>query len=195
MTEPTNNALLPNAKPDDPRELALARLAASRLRLRQQMIPQRHPNPATPNIGVFQLPRRLRALWRGVRRQLRGSPVALMALSSVQNWWQRHPWRITGELVARELHGVLTPTVRRHPVAAALLAGGLGIALMRCRPWRWSLVANQLRPMPSRVGHWLLHQLTQAPGQALLSSLLLWLSASADTRNRPEPTAPPQDPA
>ncbi len=178
----------------DARQIALDRLAASRLRLRDQLLDVSPSREDHREPGMLPLPRRLRALWRSARRQLRGSPLALMAVGSLQSWWQRHPWRVTGELLARELHGALTPAVRRHPLAAALLAGGLGLALMRCRPWRWPLVANQFRPLPGRIGHWLMHQLTQAPGQALLSSLLLWVSANADTRSRPAPTGSGQEP-
>jgi hypothetical protein len=188
----TEFAQTTNAAPDA-RLIALERLAASRLRLRDQLLDVPPSRKDQPEPGML-LPRRLRALWRSARRHLRGSPLALMAVGSLQSWWQRHPWRITGELLARELHGALTPAVRRHPLATALLAGGLGLALMRCRPWRWPLVANQFRPLPSRIGHWLMHQLTQAPGQALLSSLLLWLSANAGTRSRPEPTGSSQEP-
>lgn len=94
-----------------------------------------------------------------------------MALLAVQNWWQHHPWRSTGELVARELNTKLTPIVRRHPMAAVGLAGGLGLLLVKTRPWRRPPVTRQAKPLPGRVLRWMFRQLSQAPAQALLSSL------------------------
>jgi len=138
----------------------------------------------------------MRALWRGLRRQWRGSPVAQMAMGAAQNWWQTHPWHRSGQLLVGELNTSVTPLLRRHPRTAMFVALGAGLALVAARPWRWPMVAAQMRPLPSRLGHWLFSQLTQAPGQAVLSALLLLLSgrvsARSDTQSAVAPTSPTQ---
>lgn len=179
--------------------LALQRLAASRHQLRQQLLDLPNPADATApaGSGFHVLPRRLRALWRSLRRQWRGSPMATIAMGATQNWWQTHPWRRNGELLAGELNHTVTPMLRRHPRAAIALAVGAGLALVVAKPWRWPLVAAQVRPLPRRVGRWMLSQLTQAPGQALLSALFLLIagkvSATSDKQSSTAPMA--ADPA
>jgi hypothetical protein len=175
-------------KRDRARAAALDRLAKSRLRLRHQLI---HEDPHRPGLlgGSLNIPRRLRALWRTMRRSLRGSPVAAVALTAVQDWWQRHPWRTTGELVAEELNASLSPVVKRHPLATMLISGAVGLVIFTAKPWRWPSVRRQLQPLPGRVTRWMFHQLGQAPGQALLSGLLIMLA-----RHKPDPPSPPSPP-
>jgi len=176
------------ASAPSPRQLALQRIGASRIQLRQQLLQLPRSEDAAGASAPLRLPRQLRLLWRGLRRQLRGSPLAGLALLAVQNWWQHHPWRSTGELVVRELNTSLLPVVRRHPLAAAAVAGGLGLMLVKTRPWRWALVRRQARPLPGRVLNWVFRQLSQAPAQALLSSLMMLLAG----RMAP-PAAPPAE--
>ncbi len=185
-----------DASPSDSRErareAALQRLAVTRARLRQRLIPQYTQEAAGP-AHAFNIPRRLRALWRTLRRSLRGSPVAAVAMTALQDWWHGHPWRTTGELVAEELHASLTPVVRRHPVATMLVSGAIGLAVMTAKPWRWPYVKRQLQPLPSRLTRWLFGQLGQAPGQALLSGLLFMLARHAPAPTPPASQASPAD--
>ena len=150
---------------------ALARLAASREQLRHELLPppddRHHGGAAGP------LPRRLQALWRWARQRFAGSPVLGLAMQAVQGWWQAHPWRGAGELVAQELHAGIAPLIRRHPLAAMLAAAGLGAALMIGKPWRWGLVRRGLRPLPRHAGRWLLRQLAQPSVQAMLAGLIV----------------------
>ena len=177
------------------RDAALQRLAATRARLRQGLIPS-YASDAPATGQPFTIPRRLRALWRSLRRGLRGSPVAAVAMTALQDWWQGHPWRATGELVAEELHASLTPVVRRHPIATVLVSGAIGLAVMTAKPWRWPYVKRQLQPMPGRLTRWLFHQLGQAPGQALLSGLLFMLARHAPAPSpSPSPSPSPPSPA
>ena len=161
----------------DPRRQALARLAASRQQLRALWLPR----PASPPRGRG--PRRLAALWRHWRRQLAGNAVVGLAFEAVADWWQANPWRVTGAAVAEELHQSLTPVVRRHPLASVALVTALSAAVAAARPWRWPLVAQQLRPLPGRAARWLLRQWSRGPLPALLSAL-------SDTRMRPRTMGP-----
>ena len=179
-----------SASSDDKREgartAALERLSASRTHLRRQLLMHAGVDPnGADGDRPFSIPRRVRALWRSLRRGLRGSPVAAVALTALQDWWRGHPWRATAELLAEELHATLTPIVRRHPLTTMLVSGALGLALVKGRPWRWPSVRRQLQPLPARLARWFFNQLGQAPGQALLSGLLIMLA-----KHKPEP---PQD--
>lgn len=148
---------------------ALARLETSRSRLRQQMIP---PPPARLPPGS-PLPTRLRALWRHLRRKAGGWPIAGFAAAALGEWWHHHPWRPAGELLVDEIRASALPCLRRHPLATVAAAATLGAALVVSRPWRWPGVADRVRPMPRRLGRWLARQLSQAPIQATLLSMLM----------------------
>jgi len=175
------------------RDAALQRLAQSRLRLRHELVDEPPGENGLPPYKGLNIPRRLRALWRTLRRSMRGSPMAAVAMTALQEWWRGHPWRTTGELVAEELHASLTPVVRRHPLAAVLVSGALGLAVMTGKPWRWPMVHRHLQPLPGRLMRWAFRQLGQAPGQALLSGLLIMLARHAPPPPPPaEPTASPE---
>ena len=160
------------------RRLALQRLAVSRAHLRHDMVRSSRPAGAAGG-GMLGLPRRVRVLWRALRRGVRGSPLSGaidLASAALQGWWHSHPWRSSTELVARELRGAAAPVVRQHPVVAMAAAAAIGVLLIGGRAWVWPMVAQQLRPVPRQMGRWLIAQLTQAPGQALLSSLLVLMA-------------------
>jgi hypothetical protein len=169
---------------------ALARLEISRARLRQEMIP---PPPARLPPGS-PLPTRLRALWRYLRRKAGGWPVAGFAAAALGEWWHHHPWRPAGELLVDEIQVSALPWLRRHPVVTVAAAATLGAALVVSRPWRWPGVAERVRPMPRRLGRWLIRQFSQAPVQAtLLSILMLFVkpAARAASGAAPAPGAGP----
>lgn len=164
---------------DTARAEAVARIAASRGQLRTQLLKHapRRRAPGAPEGPGFDPARRLRALWRSTRQSLRGSPVAGVAMTALQDWWQRHPWRDSVELVLGEINAAVRPLVRRHPVATMTIAATVGVALVAGKPWRWPAVNRRLQPLPARMGRWLFAQLGQAPAQALLSSLMVMLAA------------------
>lgn len=176
---------------------ALARLELSRAQLRERMIPPPLP-PPPPGAPSALLPARLRAWWRRLRRRGGGWPIAGVATAALGEWWQHHPWRPAGELLAGEWRATAAPLVRRHPVLIVLAAAGLGAFLVAQRPWRWPGVAERVRPMPARLGRFLLGQLSQAPVQTALLSLLMLLRKPADapapagdTPRQPRPTSTP----
>ena len=176
------------AGPDaaDPRRRALARLAASRQQLQAAWLPR----PAAPGSGG-RGPRRLAAVWRHWQRQLSGNAVIGALFEAVADWWQANPWRTAGEAVAEELHHSLTPLVRRHPLASVALVAAAAGAVAAARPWRWPLVAQQLKPLPGRVARWLLRQLSRAPLQSLIVGALLagGSNVAAATEAPHEPSA------
>jgi hypothetical protein len=165
------DALAHRAKsaPSDRLQAALQQLEASRSDLRRALIPPADTDPLNDPGTSPRLTDPLRRWWRRLRRSTRQSPVATLLSEAAQGWWQRHPWRPTGLLLLRQVQ----PLVRRHPVASTAAAAALGAALMGLRPWRWQAVDTQLRPLPGRVGHWLLAQLSSGPMQLALASLIL----------------------
>lgn len=176
---------------------ALARIERSRARLRLEMIP---PPPAGPPMGS-PLPRRLRALWRHLRRRASGWPITGFAMAALGEWWHRQPWRPAGEMLVDEIQASALPWVRRHPVATVAAAAALGAAVVASRPWRWPGVAQRVRPVPRQLSRWLLRQFSQAPVQAtLLNMLMLWLKPATpghpgepppEAMRQPSPTSAP----
>ncbi|MDN3920650.1 hypothetical protein [Roseateles violae] len=179
-------------QPEDPRRQALLRLEGSRARLRAQLLDL--PGPGEAASARDGLSHRLQVLWRALRRRLQGSPMASLAMNSVQGWWQRHPLRAGSELLVHELNIGVAPALRRHPVRVLALAAAAGALVIWLRPWRWPLLRSQLRPLPRRLGHWLFAQLSHAPLQTLLTALLASLAGRA--AQEPEEQAhPAQAPA
>ncbi|WP_349742927.1 hypothetical protein [Roseateles cavernae] len=151
-------------------EIALQRLADSRLRLRQAMGGDRRDAEQARQDAGRPLPR-LSALWRCWRRRLRHSPLADAALSGLQAVWQHHPWRRPAEAAWLQAQGALLPTVRRYPLlTVGVLALG-GAAFVASKPWRWGLLRQRLGPRP--LGAWLWTQLRLLPLEALVAQWLL----------------------
>lgn len=185
-----------------PLDQALARLADTRARLRQELIPPEDTGRSDhPDAGAASSawPPRLRAAWRHWRRQLRRWPLTGALLAGAQDTWKHHPWRPTAELVLQQAGAAVLPAVRRHPVAAVALAAGLGMAVVAGRRWYAPTLQGQVRSAPARLGRWLLRQLGQAPVQAGLVGLVAmlaqrgWAAPAAETSTTPSAT--PSGPA
>lgn len=183
-----------------PLDAALARLAASRARLRTELSPpveagagrlddhgQAQAGPWPPSLG---------ALWRRGRRALQAWPMADLAAGLLQDWWQRHPWRQTGEtLVDAARHAVL-PLVRRHPLSALLGAAAIGALLVTARAWRWTALRPARPPSAQGAGRWLAAQLANPAVQtALVSALMLLVKQWTAQGVSPAPTPAPPPPA
>lgn len=187
-----------------PRSAALARLAASRQRLRNHLIPpppvRYRPLDGRPGARSVWLKGLVTGPWRYLRDKLRGNPLGEAVVDGISQWWIRHPLRDAAETVASEAQAEWqrkgAPLVRRHPIASVLLAGLAGSALVAARPWRSPRVSAQIRPMPRRFVSWLF---AQVPLQTVLSSLAVMLagrgnddeSAGAAGPFTPDPTSPP----
>jgi hypothetical protein len=118
-------------------------------------------------------------------------------MGAVADWWRLHPWRPVGELMASEWRQSGLPLLRRYPLASVTAACAFGALLAVARPWRWPVVAAQIRPAPRRAACWLLLQLRQPPIQTALVGLLLMLAKAAgpaaptDSPRQHSPTARP----
>lgn len=193
--EPSNPADAPS-----PQQRALARLAASRQRLQSTWLPEPSSARTARTAGRAAGSQRLSRVWRLWRRRLADVPVVGLALDAAESWWQNNPWRLAGQTVAGELDHALTPWIRRHPILTVALAAGAGYTLISTRAWAWPVVADQWRPLPRRVGRWLLHQISQAPLQSVMAGLVATAAvaghrAGADEPDAPAPPVPPSAPA
>ena len=106
------------------RGTALARVEASRARLRLAMMPEVPPAEAT------------RAA-HSLRARLLNIPVIGGVVASVQTWWSSHPYRPAAQVASEATHAVVNPIARRHPYALVLAAAIFGAGLAWTRPWRW----------------------------------------------------------
>ena len=186
---------LPDASPT-PLEAAVAGLAVSRERLRLALSPPADIGQGAvdaqgrPQAGVW--PLSLAGWWRRGRRALQAWPVADLAAGLLQDWWQHHPWRSTGQQLAETARQAALPLVRRHPLSALLGAFVLGAALVAGRAWCWPAV-RAIRPAATRRGRrWLVAQLTNPTVQtALISTVMLVVKQLSAQRATAAPTATP----
>ena len=159
---------------------AVAALVASRVRLRQQLLPKPQAGAAAGAGGSESKPSAVDP-WQQLQRMTQRWPAAQLLAGAVQGWWQvwwpawwnSQPLRAEADLLATGLKARLTPIVQRHPLATVAGAALVGALLVAGRPWRWPLVGDQLRPLPGRVGLWLAGQLASVPIQTALFSLLM----------------------
>ena len=188
-------ALAPSLSPADQLAAALQRLQTSRAVLRQALIPP--PEPANGRDSAS-AGAPLRQAWRQARRLLRGWPVADLASQALQRWWHSQPWQPAGQALLGGIAPQVAPLVRRHPLASVALAAAVGAGLVGLRPWRWRAVRAHCQPVPGHVGRWLLAQLTSAPMQAALASLVVMAMNRPDTATddpaAPTAAAPPAAP-
>ena len=186
---------LPDASPT-PVEAALAGLAVSRQRLRLALKPPADIEEGAvdaqgrPQAGAW--PLSLAGWWRRGRRALQAWPVADLAAGLLQDWWQHHPWRNTGQQLAETARQAALPLVRRHPLSALLAAVALGATLVAGRAWCWPAV-RAIRPAATRGGRrWLVAQLTNPAVQtALISTVMLVVKQLSAQRATAAPTAAP----
>lgn len=182
-------------EPGDARQAALQRLVASRQHLRAAWLPAPRRRPSPGERGPFT--RRVALWWRQMRRDLGDNPVVALASQALGDWWQKSPWRAAGEALADEIHPHVVPLVRRHPVASVALAAGVGAAVAAARPWRWPLVARQMRVLPLLGRRWAFRLLREVPVQQLLAGLALVggtaaVAAQADAANESQAELPPE---
>lgn len=158
--------------------LALARLHATRQALRLELLP---PPEAQDSTDPASAPasQSLHRMWRRLRRWARNSAPVSVLVQALEQTWRLHPLRPVGEAIVEGYRSQVAPTLRKHPWALVALAAGLGAALVLGRRWHGPLLANTLRPLPQRLGRWLLSQLASAPVQTALAGWLMIRAASA----------------
>lgn len=124
--------------------------------------------------GISQVVNRI---WSMIHEKLQASPVTAVMSLVMQTWWKQAPLRATGESVSQHVDGVMDdtikPMIRRYPIAAALLAAGLGAAVVLARRPVGRAASAQVKPVMRRARRWLVAVLLkQLPWKSLLTSLL-----------------------
>ena len=179
------------------RSMALARLAASRARLRRALLPDegQHDDGDGDEVGgpgavPGRTARRWRALWRLWMRGSPLAPVLVVVGQAVSSWWRRHPWHDTvtvASVVGRES---ALPLIRQHPLAAVGLGAAAGALLVAARPWRWRTLHVYAKRSARLSAAW-------AAGQLALPAVQGLMAVMAALAVSPVPPRPPsaQQPA
>ena len=139
---------------------AIERLALSRERMREAMMPSRKRSSRE-----HLLPEGVGSFASGLVDRVRALPGVAILLEALQDWWARHPLHSVGLVAAEASRRLAAPLAERRPLTlllGAVLAGAL-IALLK--PWRWllrpalfaglvpALLARSVRELP--IEHWL----------------------------------------
>lgn len=69
--------------------------------------------------------------------ELRGLPGAGIVFDAVQQWWARHPLRVTTLVAVNAAQAVIRPLAHSHPLALVTGAFVVGGLLAWRRPWGW----------------------------------------------------------
>lgn len=112
--------------PSDPTVVAVARVRASRAKLRDAIEARRpRPEPDESSDGSAD---GLAAYWRTAQRMMRRG-------------WHKHPWRpwvsMAHGFVEPAARSMIGPIARDRPVALVAGAACVGALFMATRPWRW----------------------------------------------------------
>ena len=153
---------------------ALARLEASRARLREAMRPTApEPSADGPDAGGRSWLQRLREL-----------PVIGLVADALHGWWAQNPLRPVALVAAEASNAVAKPLAQRHPIALVLAAAAVGAALAWARPWRWALRSALFAGLMPQVASRVVANLPIESWLTLLSAAL----SKADAQARPEGT-------
>jgi len=98
----------------------------------------------------------------GLLAGLQSLPGAKPLVEALGLWWDRHPLRATGLLVAEAAKAAIVPLAQRHPLLLVTGALAVGALLAWTRPWRWgfksALFAGLLpQLLASSMAHWQHH--------------------------------------
>ncbi len=107
---------------------AIARIEASRARLRQAMQPPPASQVGEPLTGPL--------AWLA---RIKDQPSIAVVIDALQSWWSHHPMRPLIQVAREATNAVAKPIAQHNPVALVLAAGLLGVVLAWSRPWRWAL--------------------------------------------------------
>ena len=122
---------------------AVARLEASRARLRLAMLPPPPISSDSPESG--------HSWWS----RLTGIKAVSAVAESVAAWWANHPLRPVAGVAVEASDAVIQPLAKQHPLALVGIAAIAGAGLVWSRPWRWvlrsALFAGLVPQLASRV--------------------------------------------
>jgi hypothetical protein len=176
---------------DDPRQLALQRLAISRERMRAHL-----HEVSSPDRGEGE------GRSHPVLDALMSIPGADIVVEAVRGWWSQHPLHLATLVAADATRTFVRPFARRNPfvlVAGAVAVGGL---IFWLKPWRGflrpALLAGLLPQLISRaVAHvpiesWISAVVTMATQQKKRAPAQE--EAGAPAAASPQPAAPVAEP-
>lgn len=147
----------------DARQAALARLEASRVRLREHLLPSPH-----------------------------GAAHGSADAGWLRQWWRSQPWHSTASLAGEIGHARIAPLIRRHPYAAIGLGALAGALLVATRPWQSRALRVQAKRSVRLAAAWAARQLTRPATQWLIAALAIGKAAQATTAppaEAPQPSA------
>jgi hypothetical protein len=110
---------------------AIERLALSRERLRDAMMPRRRARASGPTLteGVG-------AYANGLLDRLRANPGTAVILDAIEEWWAKHPLHTAGVMAAEATTRLAAPVAERRPLTLVFGAVFVGAVLALLRPWR-----------------------------------------------------------
>lgn len=154
---------------------AVARVEASRARLRGAMMPPQALCNREPDTGLL--------AWL---ERLKGQPSIAVIIDALQSWWLRHPMRPLVQVASEATNAVVKPIAQHNPVALVVAAGLLGVVFAWSRPWRWALkpamFAGLMPQLVSRV-------ISNLPLESWLAVFTSTLSGSRQPAE-PQPNSP-----
>lgn len=164
---------------------ALERLARTREALQASVAPPPASRRARARAAGAPLPP---PLFAGV--PLLGDLSALVA-----DWWSRLPLAPAVEAGCGEAGRALATTVRRRPLTSMAVAAGVGVLLVRARPWQVAalapLWARHAQPLVSRASALAMQRLAMPAVQA---ALVGWLLGGHRASQSAPDAAPPNAP-
>jgi hypothetical protein len=125
-------------KPDRPETVpgAIERLARSRERLRDAMLPSSRKRPAVDRQALRE---GVGSFAEGLVERLRALPGVTILLEAIEDWWARHPLHSAGVVAAEASRRIAAPIAERRPLTLLLGAVLVGALLALLKPWRWLL--------------------------------------------------------
>lgn len=126
-----NDKLVPVPAPPEKTNLgALARLEASRTRIREGLQPFAHP-AEKPSLSS-----RLGSWQQSFKDAAMRVPGVQLISRAVRDWWTDHPARQAGAAAGKASISAVTPVVRRHPLGFLAVSAAFGAVTVLARPWR-----------------------------------------------------------
>lgn len=115
---------------------AIGRLALSRERLRDAMLPPprraHHGAPGESMEGLASFASHL-------LDRVKALPIAAVLIDAIESWWAQHPLRTAASVAAEASRKLAEPIAERNPMMLLLGAFLFGAVVVLTRPWRWML--------------------------------------------------------
>ncbi|HUP08026.1 MAG TPA: hypothetical protein VMU47_12780 [Caldimonas sp.] len=113
---------------------AIERLALSRERLRDAMMPRRRVRSGAPSLAEG-----MGSYASSLVERLRANPGIAVILDAIEEWWAKHPLHTAGVMAAEATGRLAAPIAERRPLTLVFGAVFVGALLALLRPWRWLL--------------------------------------------------------